>query len=108
MPHDAGPDGSLPPSPALAPDLTIIDLRAEAARRAEPLSDPGGRRVLPLGLDEVEDGAHGLTPASGPLLVVCERGARSQLAARYLRADGLDAQAWPGGWASFVTALGAS
>ena len=106
MSHDSGPGGSTPPS--LTPDLTLIDLRAEAARRAEPLPHTGGRRALILSLDEVEEGAHGLTPASGPLLVVCERGTRSQLAARYLRADGLDAQAWPGGWASFVAALGAS
>ncbi|MFC5848127.1 rhodanese-like domain-containing protein [Deinococcus petrolearius] len=101
MPHDA-------PSPRLPPDATILDLRAGAARQAHPLAPAAGRRVLVLGLDEVEDGTHGLTPASGPLVVVCERGARSQLAARYLRADGLDAQAWPGGWESFAAALAGS
>lgn len=106
MSHASGPDGTLPPS--LAPDLTLIDLRAEATRRAQPLLGAGGWPTLALDLEEIEDGAHGLTPASGSLLVVCERGTRSQLAARYLRADGLDAQAWPGDWASFVAALGAS
>lgn len=100
MPHDASPR-----PPALTPGQTLIDLRDAAARRAEPVPHSGDRQVLVLGLDAIEDGAHGLTPAAGPLLVVCERGTRSQLAARYLRADGLDAQAWPGGWASFTAAL---
>lgn len=99
MSHDA-------PPPRLAPDLTLVDLRDAAQRRADPL--PGGRRVLALGLEEIEDGAHGLTPGSGPVLVVCARGTHSQLAARYLRADGLDAQAWPGDWASFRASLAAA
>lgn len=103
VPHDSSSGGAAPP--ALAPSLTLIDLRADAARRAAPLHASGDRRVLLLSLDEVEDGTHGLTPASGPLLIVCERGTRSQLAARYLRADGLDVQSWPGSWASFAAAL---
>lgn len=103
MSHDSGPGG--PRRPALVPGLTLVDLRADDDRRAAPLIAPGARQVLTLTLDEIEDGTHSLTPAAGSMIVVCERGARSQLAARYLRADGLDAQAWPGGWDSFAAAL---
>ncbi|MBB6017027.1 rhodanese-like domain-containing protein [Deinococcus radiopugnans] len=78
--------------------VTVIDLRPAELRFAQPLEPLlSGRPVLALSLDQIEDGAHGLTPASGPLLVICERGVRSGLAARYLRADGLEAEAYPGG-----------
>ncbi|GGQ99148.1 rhodanese-like domain-containing protein [Deinococcus ruber] len=75
--------------------VTLIDLRSEQARAAQPLTLPS--RVLAVSLAQIEEGTHGLTPDLGPLLVVCERGARSGLAARLLRADGLDAQAYVGG-----------
>ena len=74
-------------------DATVIDLRAEALRLRDPLPHP---RVVPLTLEEIEDGGHGLSVQGGPFVVVCERGARAGLAARYLRADGLDAHAWEG------------
>lgn len=77
--------------------VTVIDLRPAELRLAQPLEALTAQPVLALSLDQIEDGAHGLSPASGPLLVLCERGVRSGLAARYLRADGLDAQAYPGG-----------
>ena len=71
----------------------LIDLRPAAERLAAPLPGP---RVTALTLAQIEDGEHGLTPAAGPLLVVCSRGTQADLAARYLRSDGLDAQAWRG------------
>ncbi|WP_425147096.1 rhodanese-like domain-containing protein [Deinococcus sp.] len=79
---------------------TLIDLRAAAARAAQPLTWPA--RVIALSLEQIEEGTHGLTPDLGPLLVVCERGARSGLAARLLRADGLEASAHAGGAAGLV------
>ena len=82
------------------PAVTVIDLRAEAARTAQPLRLPNV--VLPLTLAQIEEGTHGLTPGHGPLLVVCERGPRSGLAARLLRADGLDASAHAGGVAALL------
>ncbi len=79
----------------LPANVTVIDLRAEALRQCcEPLAHPN---VISLTLEQIEDAQHGLTPQHGPLLVVCERGSRSALAARYLRADGLDARHWEGG-----------
>ncbi|ULH15809.1 rhodanese-like domain-containing protein [Deinococcus sp. KNUC1210] len=81
---------------------TVIDLRSEQARAAQPLRLPS--RVLAVSLAQIEDGVHGLTPDLGPLLVVCERGARSGLAARLLRADGLDAQAYAGGVGGLLAA----
>ena len=48
-------------------------------------------------LAQIEEGEHGLSADDGPLIVVCERGVRSTLAARFLRADGLEAVALPGG-----------
>ncbi|AWT35459.1 rhodanese-like domain-containing protein [Deinococcus arenae] len=76
---------------------TVIDLRPEDLRAAEPLSDLTALPVRAVSLQAIEDGAHGLTPDLGPLVVICERGVRSGLAARYLSADGLDARAYPGG-----------
>ncbi|WP_245896051.1 rhodanese-like domain-containing protein [Deinococcus irradiatisoli] len=79
------------------PNLLIVDLRAETLRGAEPLSAllPNPSRAVSLA--EIEEGQHGLTPADGPLILICERGVRSTLAARFLRADGLEATAFPGG-----------
>ncbi len=76
--------------------LTLIDLRAPELRAAAPLPDLPNR-VLAVSLHDIEEGTHGLSPAAGPLLVICERGVRSGLAARLLRADGLDARAYEGG-----------
>lgn len=73
--------------------VTLIDLRPEELRLREPLPVP----VLAVTLEAIEDGTHGLRPDLGPLVVICERGARSGLAARYLQADGLEATAYPGG-----------
>ncbi|WP_221089815.1 rhodanese-like domain-containing protein [Deinococcus aquaedulcis] len=83
--------------PPLPDGVTLIDLRPAALREAEPLEGLTERPVLAVSLDEIEAGRHGLTPVQGPLVVICERGVRSGLAAEYLRADGLDAQAYPGG-----------
>ena len=83
--------------PRPAPDTLIIDLRPQELRFRDPLERLLPNPVRAVALDRIEGGAHGLTPDLGPLLVVCERGPRSQLAAQYLRADGLEAQAYPGG-----------
>ena len=76
--------------------LTLIDLRSSELRAAVPLP-PLPNRVLAVSLLDIEEGTHGLSPAAGTLLVICERGVRSGLAARLLRADGLDASAYEGG-----------
>ena len=89
--------------PLPPPDVLLIDLRSEVLRAAVPLP-PLPNRTLLLSLDEIEEGVHGLTPAAGPLLVVCERGVRSTLAARLLRADGLDAFAYAGGVPALLAA----
>ncbi len=87
------------------PDVTLIDLRSAALRAAQPLAELPNR-TLAISLDDIEEGAHGLTPDLGPLLVVCERGVRSTLAARLLRADGLSASAYAGGVPALLAALG--
>ena len=76
------------------PHFHFVDLRPPEQRAAAPLASP--EQVTALTLEQIEDGQHGLTPALGPLLVVCQRGTQADLAARYLRADGLEAQAWRG------------
>lgn len=88
------------------PEVTLIDLRSAELRAAQPLTGLPNRR-LAVSLDAIEEGTHGLTPDLGPLLVVCERGVRSTLAARLLRADGLDATAYAGGVPALLAALGA-
>ena len=84
---------SVPPEP----HHLIIDLRPDALREAEPLSSllPNPSRAVSLAA--VEEGEHGLSTADGPLVVICERGVCSTLAARLLRSDGLEATAFPGG-----------
>ncbi|GAA4007537.1 rhodanese-like domain-containing protein [Deinococcus rubellus] len=79
------------------PQYLVIDLRPGALQRAEPLSSliPNPSRAVTLA--QIEEGEHGLSAADGPLVVLCERGVRSTLAARFLRADGLEAVAFPGG-----------
>ena len=83
--------------PLPSPQVTLIDLRPAALRAGEPLATRLPNRVIALELADIEEGRHDLTPADGPLLVVCERGARSGLAARLLRAEGLDAAGYAGG-----------
>ena len=82
--------------PLPAPDVTLIDLRSAELRAAAPLPALPNR-VLAVSLEQIEEGQHALTRGVGPLLVICERGVRSTLAARMLRADGLDASAYEGG-----------
>ncbi|GAA5512250.1 hypothetical protein Dcar01_00964 [Deinococcus carri] len=77
--------------------VTLIDLRPADLRAREPLADLTPLPVLPVTLNAIENGTHGLQPELGPLVVICERGVRSGLAARYLKADGLEASAYPGG-----------
>lgn len=85
--------------------ISVVDLRPDDLRVAQPLEGLGVR-VIAVSLQAIEDGQHGLSQDLGPLLVVCERGVQSVLAARYLRADGLDAQAHPGGIDALLPALG--
>ncbi|PNY82646.1 rhodanese-like domain-containing protein [Deinococcus koreensis] len=77
--------------------VTLIDLRPPELRFQEPLERLTRLPIRTLTLAQIEEGTHGLQPADGPLVVICERGVRSGLAARFLRADGLDATAYPGG-----------
>ncbi|MFT2718742.1 rhodanese-like domain-containing protein [Deinococcus sp. A31D244] len=95
------PDSRPAPLPG---GVTLIDLRPEPLRRPL-LNDLTAQPVRVVSLDDIENGAHGLTRDLGPLLVLCERGVRSTLAARYLRADGLDADAYPGGVPALQEAL---
>lgn len=76
---------------------TLIDLRSAELRFAQPLDGVVALPVVIVSLDSIENGTHALATLPPPLTVICERGVRSGLAARYLRADGLDAHAYPGG-----------
>lgn len=85
--------------------VTLIDLRPAELRLREPLSGLTSLPVVAVSLDTIEEGTHGLSADLGPLVVICERGARSGLAARYLQADGLQASAYPGGVPALRRAL---
>ncbi|UQN06237.1 rhodanese-like domain-containing protein [Deinococcus sp. QL22] len=86
----------------IPPNATLIDLRSEALRAAQPLGEYVNNSVLAVTLEAIEEGTHSLATVPGPLLVICERGVRSGLAARYLRADGLDAGHVVGGLAALI------
>lgn len=76
------------------PSVTLVDLRPQELRWREPLEGLLPNPVVALSLERIEKKEHGLT---GRVVVVCEIGLRSNVAAMYLRADGLDAQHLPGG-----------
>ncbi len=95
------PAGMSAPIPA---GVTVVDLRAAELRFREPLEKLLPNPVTPLSLDAIENGQHNLT---GEVVVVCERGVRSPLAARYLQADGVRATHYPGGVPALKRALDA-
>jgi len=78
----------------LPDDVTLVDLRPQELRWADPLDRWFGRPAVVTTLERIERGDHGL---GGRLLIVCEIGQRSRLAAMYLRADGVEATSLPGG-----------
>lgn len=82
-----------PPGP-LDPDVTLVDIRPQELRWAEPIERWLPNPVVVSSLDRIEKGQHGL---SGRVVVVCEFGTRSRLAAMYLQADGLEATSLHGG-----------
>jgi rhodanese-related sulfurtransferase len=83
---------------------TVLDVRHDALRAAEPLILPGARPVAeadlaPEGLDRL---AKGLT---GPVVVACAEGhGRSQGLAAMLRSRGVQAEYLEGGYASWCAA----
>ncbi|AFZ68286.1 rhodanese-like domain-containing protein [Deinococcus peraridilitoris] len=85
---------SSPAAWPFGPDVTIVDIRAQELRFREPLEKLLANPVVPMSLERIEKKNHGL---SGRVVVVCEVGLRSNVAAMYLRADGLDAEHLPGG-----------
>lgn len=76
------------------PDVTLVDIRPQELRFRHPLERKLPNPVVVSTLDKIEKGQHGL---SGRVVVVCEVGLRSRVAAMYLRADGLDADHLEGG-----------
>ena len=87
------------PLPASA---TVVDLRPAELRFRDPLEKLVPNPVVPLTLEAIENGEHSL---SGEVVVVCERGIRSTLAARFLQADGVQARHYPGGVPALKRAL---
>ncbi len=85
----------MPPDPTLPdPGVTVVDIRPQELRWREPLEKLLPNPVVVSSLERIERKEHGLT---GRVVVVCEVGLRSNVAALYLRADGLDAAHLPGG-----------
>lgn len=84
------------PAHPLLPDaaVTVIDIRPQELRWAQPLDALLPNPVIISSLERIERKQHGLT---GTVVVVCEIGLRSNVAAMYLRADGVHASHVPGG-----------
>ncbi len=68
--------------PALLPRALVVDVRPEG-RRETPIPF----EALWVPLEAIREGRHGL-PKDRPLLLVCERGLISQVAALYLESEG--------------------
>lgn len=89
---------------ALDPEVTLVDIRPPELRFREPLSRLVSNPVLESSLERIEKKQHGL---QGRVVVVCELGLRSNVAALYLRADGVQAEHLPGGVRALKRAQGA-
>ncbi|GAA5334697.1 MULTISPECIES: rhodanese-like domain-containing protein [Thermus] len=74
----------------LAQGVKVVDVRP-ADRRTTPLPFPA--EWVPL--EKIQKGEHGLPKV--PLLLVCEKGLLSQVAALYLEAEGYEAMSLEGG-----------
>ncbi|AEV16120.1 hypothetical protein TCCBUS3UF1_10740 [Thermus sp. CCB_US3_UF1] len=74
----------------LAQGVKVVDVRP-AERRTSPL--PFAADWVPL--EKIQKGEHGLPRV--PLLLVCEKGLLSQVAALYLEAEGYEAMSLEGG-----------
>ncbi|TBH21781.1 rhodanese-like domain-containing protein [Thermus thermamylovorans] len=74
----------------LAQGVRVVDVRPQD-RRTTPLPFPAD--WVPL--ERIQRGEHGLPRE--PLLLVCERGILSQVAALYLEAEGYEAMSLEGG-----------
>lgn len=74
----------------LKQEVKVVDVRP-AERRTTPLPFPA--EWVPL--EKIQKGEHGLPRV--PLLLVCERGLVSQVAALYLEAEGYEAMSLEGG-----------
>ncbi|WP_117238492.1 rhodanese-like domain-containing protein [Thermus sediminis] len=70
--------------------VKVVDVRPPD-RGTTPLPFPAER----VSLDKIQKGEHGLPKV--PLLLVCERGLLSQVAALYLEAEGYEAMSLEGG-----------
>lgn len=84
---------------ALPPDATVVDIRPQELRFREPLEKLIPNPVVVSSLERIEKKEHGLNSQTlgGAVVVVCEVGLRSNVAAMYLRADGVEATHLPGG-----------
>lgn len=78
----------------IPPDATVIDIRPQELRWKDPLERLVPNEIVVSSLEKIEKGGHGFT---GRVVVVCEIGVRSRVAAMYLLADGVDASHVPGG-----------
>ncbi|APD10231.1 MULTISPECIES: rhodanese-like domain-containing protein [Thermus] len=74
----------------LAQGVKVVDVRP-ADRRTTPLPFPA--EWVPL--EKIQKGEHSLPKV--PLLLVCEKGLLSQVAALYLEAEGYEAMSLEGG-----------
>lgn len=83
----------------------IVDLRVQELRFHEPLERLVPNEVKVLTLGDIEVGRHGLSGEPREVVVICERGIRSSLAAKYLQADGVRAGHYPGGVPALRRAL---
>lgn len=78
----------------IPPDVTVIDIRPQELRWKDPLERLIPNEIVVSSIEKIEKGEHGIT---GRVVVVCEIGVRSRVAAMYLLADGVDASHLPGG-----------
>ncbi|WP_110885188.1 rhodanese-like domain-containing protein [Deinococcus yavapaiensis] len=86
----------------ISPDVVVVDIRPQELRWKDPLETLIPNEILVSSLEKIEKGGHGIT---GRVVVVCEIGVRSRVAAMYLLADGVEATHLPGGVKGLKLAL---
>ena len=88
-------------------NAVLVDVRDELEAMASPLGlISGGRTVVNIPLNDLEDGVEISLPADRPVIVVCGNGSRGELAGAFLRAAGVsDVDILDGGVRAWKRAL---
>ena len=87
-------------------DAVLVDIRDDLEAAASPLEEiAGGRPVVRISLEALEDGETPALPAGANLVVICGNGSRGELGAAHLEHEGAQVNVLDGGYRGWKRAL---